>query len=130
MVGLPVWWCPWIHDAALLVHAATRGLFSIIEDRRSENTASLSVAFSQSSIRKHMESTFLSGDSELPQSVIHSSPDDTQKWIEHHAQDFPTANIMERRLAFLCAKATEGLADNQARYDNLPMFDHGAWPRN
>lgn len=129
MAGLPVWWCPWIHDAALLVHAATRGLFSIIHDRTSASTASL--AFSPDAILKHIQSTFLSHDSKfLPRAFSHSSPEDLQKWIEHHAQDFPTANVLERRLAFLCSKASEHLPDDDARYDNLPMFDHGAWPRN
>jgi hypothetical protein len=128
MAGLPVWWCPWIHDIALLVHAATRGLFSIIKDRTSAGTAPL--VFSQDSILKHIQSTFISEDSKLPRSFTHSSPDDSQKWIQHVAQEFPTVNVLERRLAFLCAKATEHLQDEEARYDNLPMFDHGAWPRN
>lgn len=128
MAGLPVWWCPWIHDAALLVHAATRGLFAIIQDRRAGNTTPL--AFSREKITMHMQSTFISDDSTLPRAVVHTVAEETEKWIEHHARNFPTACVLERRLAFLCARATETLPDGEARYDNLPMFDHGAWPRN
>jgi len=128
MAGLPVWWCPWIHDAALLVHAATRGLFSILKDRQSDDTSPL--AFAKEKIMQHMQSAFISDDSALPPAVVHSAPEDAGKWIDYHAQQFPTANVLERRLAFLCAKATESLTDDDARYYNLPMFDHGAWPRN
>jgi hypothetical protein len=127
MGGLPVWWCPWIHDVALLVHASTRGLFSILNDRHSEEEGN--VAFSKKTIAQHMYSTFVAEDN-LPRSIVHESlPEDVTAWIEMHAKEFPSANVLERRLAFLCAKATENV-DGEVRYDNLPMFDHGAWPRN
>jgi hypothetical protein len=127
MEGLPVWWCPWIHDVALLVHASTRGLFSILKDRHSEEEGN--VAFSKKTIAQHMYSTFVAEDN-LPRSIVHESPpEDVTAWIELHAKEFPSANVLERRLAFLCAKATENV-DGEVRYDNLPMFDHGAWPRN
>jgi hypothetical protein len=127
MEGLPVWWCPWIHDVALLVHASTRGLFSILNDRHSEEKGN--VAFSKKTIAQHMYSTFIAEDN-LPRSIVHDSPpEDVTAWIEMHAMEFPSANVLERRLAFLCAKATENV-DGEVRYDNLPMFDHGAWPRN
>ena len=128
MEGLPVWWCPWIHDAALLLHASSRGLFSILKDRNSEENSVL--AFSRKSILQHMYSTFVADEKVLSRSIVDESPpEDSQAWIEEHANDFPTANVLERRLSFLCAKATEHL-DGDGRYNNLPMFDHGAWPRN
>ena len=128
MAGLPVWWCPWIHDAALLIEAATRGLFSIIQDRKSESRIPL--AFSHDAIVQHMRSTFLSDGSVLPVTDEGSISDELDSWIRHHAQIFPSEAVLERRLAFLCAKATESLQEDNGRYDNLPMFDHGAWPRN
>jgi hypothetical protein len=126
MDGLPVWWCPWIHDAALLVHASTRGLYSILKDRKSEENTS---PFSRKTIVQHMYATFLA-ENALPSSITEGSPpEDSTSWIELQASDFPTVNVLERRLAFLCARATEHLSGNE-RYDNLPMFDHGSWPRN
>eukprot|EP00980_Cylindrotheca_fusiformis_P012454 scaffold3054_cov129-Cylindrotheca_fusiformis.AAC.18 len=126
MDGLPVWWCPWIHDAALLVHASTRGLYSILKDRKSDEITS---PFSRSIIRQHMYATFLA-ENALPSSITEASPpEDSTAWIELQASDFPSVNVLERRLAFLCAKASEHL-DGNDRYDNLPMFDHGGWPRN
>ena len=77
-----------------------------------------------------MYSTFVADEKVLTRSIVDESPpEDSQAWIEEHANDFPTANVLERRLSFLCAKATEHL-DGDGRYNNLPMFDHGAWPRN
>ena len=128
MEGLPVWWCPWIHDAALLVHASTRGLFSIVKDRKSEECSSS--PFSHKGIVKHIHSTFIAGDDGLPRSIVEqSSFEDSSTWVELQARDFPSMNVLERRLAFLCSQATEFLSEDE-QYDNLPMFDHGSWPRN
>ena len=125
--GLPLWWCPWLHDVALVVHAASHGLFSIIKDRR--QTDDPGNAFSRQSIVQTMYSTFVADENALPTSIVdRSAPDDTNEWIDQHAEEFPTANVLERRLAFLCAEATSSL-DDETRYDNLPMFDHGGWPR-
>lgn len=129
MDGLPIWWCPWIHDAALLAHASTRGLFSVLKDLESGSESETCPIFSREAIRQHIRSTFFS-DKTIPQSIMGAcSPDDSTAWIEIHASEFPSLNVIERRLAFLCAKATEGL-ENKSRFDNLPMYDHGGWPRN
>jgi hypothetical protein len=111
MVGLPVWWCPWIHDLALLLHASSRGLFAILRDRSTPNFGSL---FSKDAITEHIRSTF---------------PGATDKWTNNMSRQFPTMNVIERRLAFVCSLSTQDL-DGDDRYDNVPMFDHGGWPRN
>lgn len=124
--GLPLWWCPWMHDVALLVHAASNGLFSIIQDRKNADPGS---AFSRQAIVSSMYSTFVADENALPMAIVErSAPDDTNDWIDLHAEEFPTLFILERRLAFLCAEATSTLG-GEMRYDNLPMFDHGGWPR-
>jgi len=129
MDGLPVWWCPWIHDIALLAHASKRGLFSIIKDRESESGKDSGPIFSRDTIKQHIRSTFFASDETVPRSIMAaSSADETAEWIERYANEFPSLNVIERRLAFLCAKATERL-DSNARFDNLPMYDHGGWPR-
>lgn len=123
---LPLWWCPWVHDVALLVHAATNGLFSILQDRHNDDSTSV---FSQSVIVSSMHSTFVSDGSALPSTLVEqSSPDDPIEWVELHAKEFPSVNVLERRLAFLCSVATVPL-QGEMRFDNLPMFDHGGWPR-
>ena len=147
MSGLPFWWCPLRHDAALLAHAASRGLFAILQDRHNDVHHSVggggmigsSYPFSHESISEHLMSIFLSSNNDKQSPVSCSmavplreaSPEDIRQWIDHHASStFPSARVLERRLAFLCSKVTESFEDEEIRYDNLPMFDHGAWPRN
>ena len=127
LTGLPIWWCPWIHDIALLVHAATSGLFSILKDRHGGDSRSV---LSHAAIVQSMNATFASNQNMLPPKTVveRSSRDDSKEWIDLHSQEFPSVNVVERRLAFLCAVATAKLQD-EMRFDNLPMFDHGGWPR-
>jgi len=125
MNGLPVWWCPWIHDAALLVHASSNGLFSLLQDRHSKTGTS---AFSVKTIRQHMYSVFVA-ENALPSSILEESPpEDSTSWIELQSNEFPSMHVLEQRLAFLCSQASEDLDTDQV-YDCLPMFDHGSWPR-
>jgi hypothetical protein len=128
MAGLPIWWCPWIHDIALLIHASTRGLFSIFKDR--ESTKNIGPAFSSAAIMHHIHSTFVADEQVIPRQVFdESTPDESPAWIKMYAEEFPLLKVVERRLSFLCAKATEEL-DGDDRFDNLPIYDHGGWPRN
>ena len=130
MDGLPIWWCPWIHDVALLAHASMRGLFSIFKDLESKSGSEAGPVFSRVAIKQHIKSAFFERENAIPRSIIEtSSPDDTTTWIEKYANEFPSLNVVERRLAFICVKVTESL-ENESRFDNLPMHDHGGWPRN
>ena len=120
--GMPVWWCPWIHDVALLVQAATDGLFSIVRNRSDH------VIFSPKALQQYLYSSFVANERTLP-AYKHTPPEQVAAWTERQANMFPSLNQLERRLAFLCSQATVGI-DTAVRYDNLPMFDHGGWPRN
>jgi hypothetical protein len=129
MDGLPVWWCPWIHDIALVFHASTRGLFSIVQDRKNGKIVD-GTAFSKESIARHIQSTFFGDATTIPDCVTASATaDDLATWASVVAEEFPSMNVIERRLSFLCAIATEKFQGDQ-RFENLPMYDHGAWPRN
>jgi hypothetical protein len=119
--GMPVWWCPWIHDLALLVEAATGGLFSVIPTRGEH------FIFSPEAIQRFQASSILGGRKGVCPAKF--TPSDQTRWIERQSHQFPTLNQLERRLAFLCSQATTDV-DSDDRYDNLPMFDHGGWPRN
>ena len=129
MDGLPIWWCPWIHDTALLINASTRGLFSILKDLEAESDREEFFVFSREAIKQHIKRTFFT-DETIPRLIKDtSSVDDTDSWIENYTNEFPSLNVIERRLAFLCAKATEDV-EGGYHFDNLPMYDHGGWPRN
>jgi hypothetical protein len=119
---LPVWWCPWIHDAALLVQAATEGLFSVIPNRSNH------AIFSPNSVQQFLNSSIVSKEDSVL-AVKQSSPEHVNQWSERQALKFPSLNQLERRLAFLCSQATADV-NNEARFDCIPMFDHGGWPRN
>jgi hypothetical protein len=124
MDDLPVWWCPEIHDLGLLVHAATRGLFSILGDRKAGITNSV---FCPETIKQHVYKTVVSESKARGNNAL---PDDVSAWVEEQSLKFPSANSLERRLGLLCSQGTAHLGYDIARYDNLPMFDHGGWPRN
>jgi hypothetical protein len=108
---MPVWWCPWIHDIALLLHAASHGLFSLIRDRSDHSV------FSKGAIE-----TLLRAE------VAKSDTEETSKWCEQNAISFPSMYQVERRLGLLCGEATKDLS-SEFRFDYIPMFDHGGWPR-
>ncbi|KAL7473004.1 hypothetical protein ACHAXS_013390 [Conticribra weissflogii] len=121
MTGVPVWWCPWIHDLLLLVHAALLGLTSLV----SELPVSLHPL-----IEKHIRDIFINGVNgekpALPSSFLNnSSNEDLEAWVQIHAKQYPTPNIIEHRLALICSQLTIG---TPAQYDDVPMFDEGGWP--
>lgn len=125
---LPVWWCPWVHDVALMVLAAMKGLFSVIPDRVDD------LIFSPKAVQRRFY-TSLAADPSLhpsapvPSAVRQSTPEQLRVWTERQAAHFPSMFQLERRLAFLCSQATKDVP-SEVRFDCIPMFDHGGWPRN
>lgn len=118
--GLPVWWCPWKHDMALLVQAATEGLFSIVPKRTGHPV------FGPESIQRSLQTSVLAGENPA---VKRTPEEQIIQWSQRQSLKFPSLNQLERRLAFLCSRATVNV-ESEARYDSIPMFDHGGWPRN
>jgi hypothetical protein len=118
---MPIWWCPWVHDTALLVQVASGGVFSILKNRIEHPIFK----------PKSVEDFFLAKLNDTSNTSLPVRNTDSQKataWAKKHSNDFPSLFQLERRLAHLCSKATVGAHDDY-RYDSVPMFDHGAWPR-
>ena len=115
---VPVWWCPWIHDLGLLVHTALHGL---------ESTVTELPRLQRPYTEQHIRQVFVNGrNPSLPRSFLNNaSPDEINAWVKVHAEQFPTPNAIERRLALLCSELTKG---TDVQYDNVPMFDEGGWP--
>jgi len=134
--GLPVWWCPWIHDLGLLVHAATRGLFSVSDSGQND------AIFGKIAIERHIRAVFFEGRDgmkpSLPRSFLNgASSRELDDWVTAHSRIFPTQRVIERRLVLICSELTAAAATMSAHnerfdwvYDNFPMFDHGGWPNN
>ena len=119
-IGIPVWWCPWIHDLGLLVHAALHGL----------GTITTVLPLQQSLIEQHVRETFITGTSNkepaLPKCFLdQASKEEVDAWVEMHSKQFPTFHVIEHRLALICSHLTR---ETYAQYDNVPMFDEYGWP--
>lgn len=138
LVGLPIWWCPWIHDLALLMYAATYGLFAVIIDKSQNRERFMNHrVFGTDAVETHIRTIFLDGldglKPALPQSILNGAPSkEKEAWLQMHAKQFPEVNVIERRLAFICSELTATAAGMNARnkmaewrFENFPMFDHG-----
>jgi hypothetical protein len=117
---MPHWWCPRIHDTCFLVQAAKKGLFAVIPDRASHSI------FSADAVESRLYQSLCKSKDQV---VQRSTPAQIARWTRRQAQRFPTLNQLERRLAFLCARVTSNVM-SEKRFDCIPMFDHGGWPRN
>ena len=75
-------------------------------------------------IKKHIREIFVEGQYPvLPRAVLNSaSQEEIDHWIEEHAKQFPSADIVEHRLALISSGLTAG---KSAQYDYVPMFDKG-----
>lgn len=119
-MGIPVWWCPWIHDLGLLVHAALYGLGSI----------TTVLPLQQSFIEQHVRENFIDGTDDkepaLPKCFLdQASKEEVDAWVDMHSKQFPTLHVVEHRLTLICSHLT---LSTDAQYDNVPMFDEGGWP--
>jgi len=125
---LPIWWCPWIHDLAVLINASTCGLFALFGEGTPRVHPALERIFSQEGIRQHIRTLFESGRA-MPQSYQSQARGnhDMESWIEDQAREFPTPQVCEQRLASICFALTKG-HEEEVLYDHVPMWDHGAWP--
>jgi hypothetical protein len=120
---MPVWWCPWIHDVALMLHAATHGLLSIMKDRSEHEV------FSTVAIEAFLSSNWkMSSDSTSLCPTINPSNEESSNWLKQQSKVFPSMYQLERRLGLFCSELTVDL-ENDYRFDYIPMFDHGGWPR-
>uniref|UniRef100_A0A7S1B9C3 Uncharacterized protein n=2 Tax=Corethron hystrix TaxID=216773 RepID=A0A7S1B9C3_9STRA len=126
VIELPVWWCPWVHDLALLVGTASFGLLSLKKMR----TPGLGIAqITKPAIEKFIREVFVEG-KKLPRHILKCS-DAVETWVEEEKHKFPSAMTVERRISMMCSKLSEKYAhkiDGDSCYNELPFFDQGAWP--
>ena len=134
MDGLPVWWCPHIHDLAMIVCAASHGLFSIFEMRNLKN-GNFNPAVSilrHDAIARHVQLVFVEGfegkDPILSADLVSKlTQSDLNQWIQKQSSHFPSEDTIERRIALVASSFTsphsEVDTDKAMPYFNLPMFD-------
>lgn len=139
--GLPIWWCPWIHDLAILIYVSAHGLLAVTAKYQQQKfNQDNDPIFGNAAIQRHLRALFVDGRQgmkpALPRSFLsNSSKSNIESWLSKHAGMFPSEQILERRLALICSELTTTAASmssqregNAWRYDNIPMFDHCGWP--
>ena len=134
MDGLPVWWCPHIHDLAMIVCAANYGLFSIFEMRHLESRKIYSAVsiFGKEAIAQHVRLVFVEGfegkEPILSVDVVSKlTPAELNQWIQRQSTYFPSEETIEKRMALVASQFTSPHVgvdiDKRMVYYNLPMFD-------
>jgi hypothetical protein len=135
--GVPIWWCPWIHDLAVLVHTSIHGLFSLhkpISSGCMQQSTIVNDILGREAVEKHIRSVFIDGQSGykpiLPQCFLSAKGLNMNLFVSELASQMPSARVLERRLSLLCGTLTSLVEhpDEDIRYDNVPMFDHGGYP--
>ncbi|RHY34335.1 hypothetical protein DYB32_001021 [Aphanomyces invadans] len=103
---MPVWWCPWIHDAALLEAMLTHGVGSFLELHKHK-------ALHVDAVFDHVVRVFLTGDgaTQLPALNPSMFPTDADKfaWARQTSLEFPPVDILEKKVMRLCLMLTEEL---------------------
>jgi len=141
--GIPIWWCPWIHDIALLVHAVRYGLLSIVEDRKdSERMNRIGSVFDLNEIEKHTRSVLFNGTLEqkplISKKVLTKlSVSEVKGLVDSYICQFPSMNSIEQRLGFICEETQKAYfvdrdalrKDHEDFFLSLPMFDDCGWTR-
>ncbi len=135
MKDMPLWWCPWIHDIALMVHVARFGLFSILVDiKNDEKLQQLGSVFAHDNIKSLVTETLLEGVNGhkplIPKHVLDTmSNNELDDLIMYHSSQFPSARVIECRLCFICGQLTqsgsivEDKNNMNCKYFDMPLFD-------
>lgn len=107
-VGMPVWWCPWIHDVAVLVGILKYG-FLAMDDMRNDKD----LPFCVEHLSKHIRSTFLYGTvSVVPAAgTVHElkSIEVAEAWFSYAMDCFPTRSVLEERISKILCDLTASL---------------------
>jgi chromodomain-helicase-DNA-binding protein 7 len=93
--NLPIWWCPWIHDVAILIGYVKHGylnLEKIISDS--------DLAFSDEHLTLHIKRSFLYGNRNMKPSAIFEikSIESAEAWVNVAKMMFPDSRDVENRI--------------------------------
>eukprot|EP00603_Paraphysomonas_imperforata_P012346 CAMPEP_0114454474 /NCGR_PEP_ID=MMETSP0104-20121206/2602_1 /TAXON_ID=37642 ORGANISM="Paraphysomonas imperforata, Strain PA2" /NCGR_SAMPLE_ID=MMETSP0104 /ASSEMBLY_ACC=CAM_ASM_000202 /LENGTH=2336 /DNA_ID=CAMNT_0001626863 /DNA_START=48 /DNA_END=7058 /DNA_ORIENTATION=- len=105
-IGMPVWWCPWIHDIALMVGCLKHGfvnLDAILEDEE--------LPFCTENLERHINRVFVYGTKTQAPAAAHifKTAEDAQRWVEAVALIFPLQRDVDNRIAQILCEVTKHL---------------------
>lgn len=105
-IGMPVWWCPWIHDIALMVGCLQHGFMNIDEIIMDKN-----LPFSTENLKRHIYRVFIFGSrTQAPVAAdVFSTADEAHRWVEAVALIFPLQRDLENRMAQMLSELTKHL---------------------
>lgn len=113
--GMPVWWCPWIHDLGLFYGMARYGVAGwerILLDRE--------LPFHRTARERHIRQVFLEGSPTLAPLYRHlfDSTASMDAWLARVLDELPSLAILELKVQNLCAHVLEidHLPDTGTRY--------------
>lgn len=106
---VPEWWCPWMHDAAVVLGCLKYG-YAAVEQICTDKTLPLTVQH----VKQHTFRTFLLGSRDtLPAAFpVFAHREDAEQWLEAVTYLFPDKAEIESRLARLLVDMSKDLPNN------------------
>ncbi len=140
---LPIWWTSEF-DWALLYQAFHSGILGALMNDEEEILENQSHLRNPSSLRRAIRHFFVgdvddgaecSLDPLIPRNVIQRcSEKDIREFVERQIIEFPSALLLEKRLALLCSEICKSILDKSNSNEetgwaffDLPMIDHDRW---
>jgi hypothetical protein len=101
--GLPVWWCPWIHDVGLLLGCIKHGFLAL-----EKIVSDPELPFHRNHLEKHIRRVFLYGCAAVLPSALDELPDKNiaEKWVHLAVNQFAEAKELENRIVILLGEMT------------------------
>ncbi|RLN74945.1 hypothetical protein BBJ28_00017162, partial [Nothophytophthora sp. Chile5] len=113
VAGMPVWWCPWIHDLGLFFGMARYGVYGweqLLLDRQ--------LPFRRQAREHHIRVVFLEGTPTFRPLYRHhfDSAAAMNAWFARVMDEFPSLAMLERKMEAMCAVVLGGYAPSAERY--------------
>lgn len=104
--SVPVWWCPWIHDVAMMVGCVKHGFLALEQICKDDE-----LPFTTDHLLPHVKRTFLFGSSEHSPAAwqLFDSPDEAMRWAKCAVMIFPHQVALEVRLSKILVDMTKYL---------------------
>lgn len=106
-IGMPVWWCPWIHDIALMVGCLKHGYLNLEKILTDEESP-----FFFENLEQHIYRVFVYGTAtHAPAAAgVFSSPEEAREWVSKATLVFPLPYELENHLMQVLSELTKHLA--------------------
>lgn len=101
---VPVWWCPWVHDIALLIGCYKHGFLAV-----EEMCMDVELPFYLPTLKKFIRRVFLFGmENALPAAhMIFDSVDAAEQWVHMVSLVFPDQKLLESRIMRILSDMTQ-----------------------